>query len=507
MGIGRLAWGLSPAQIATRAGPPGIKPKVWVTEPSEVVRTFARHAVQVRALSMLATPTPPGPAGLPAMSDAPQVGPECPAIDSKSPIPPVVSPQAADRLIAAFRRKVIPGEPSYRLAARAGHNQDPGRLKDLIFALPGDTQTPYEVFDQLRWGGQFIYITPDPVDAAAVAHGYVTDGGFNLDAPEGRFRRGLPFISRHHHYFIARKVALLHPGQTTHRFTFNVRLVWSKKSNEYVVLKQVPEKQAVIQRLCEKFPNLSRQTLADRAHKLCDHIFPVFLSREAAFLQLLQRDLPEEYRARFPRVLGAETGPDGLVRRVQMNWLRMGCHPLPHLEFARQSADLLRVLHDIAGVIHLDLRLDNFVITPHGVGFVDFGSAVRVGEQLEDSPLLRSLFDEMMSTSKIQQHLGHMIRSGRVTSSTIVRAHQKVDKAIDLFYLAMQMKKPHANPDFVGLIEFDDKSPVTSEISRLTHRVLRPADATDVKYRTAADLVQGIDRIRKRLSANGQASK
>jgi len=42
--------------------------------------------------------------------------------------------------------------------------------------------------------------------------------------------------------------------------------------------------------------------------------------------------------------------------------------PIEQIEFARQSADLLRALHDDARVMHLDLRLDNFVITPPAWG-------------------------------------------------------------------------------------------------------------------------------------------
>ncbi len=74
------------------------------------------------------------------------------------------------------------------------------------------------------------------------------------------------------------------------------------------------------------------------------------------------------------------------------------------MEFARQAAELLHVLHDRAGVIHLDLRLDNFVLTEHGVGFVDFGSAVRCGEDLKANPMLGTIFGELMKTSQIRAH-------------------------------------------------------------------------------------------------------
>ena len=141
------------------------------------------------------------------------------------------------------------------------------------------------------------------------------------------------------------------------------------------------------------------------------------------------------------------------------------------MEFARQSADLLRVMHDIAHVIHLDLRLDNMVITEDGVGFVDFGSAVRDDENLAENPLLESLFDELMRTSHIQVMLEKMTTSGAVTSKVISRGLQKVDKAIDFFYLAVQFDAPHQNPDLTDLILYDPKSDDARHLGRLTKKI------------------------------------
>jgi serine/threonine protein kinase len=87
--------------------------------------------------------------------------------------------------------------------------------------------------------------------------------------------------------------------------------------------------------------------------------------------------------------------------------------PLTQLEFARQSAELLAALHDAAGVMHLDLRLDNFVITDHGVGFVDFGSAVRVGEEFPEASLLSNLFVRM------QHHMGIEAKSFGASTSIV----------------------------------------------------------------------------------------
>ena len=110
-------------------------------------------------------------------------------------------------------------------------------------------------------------------------------------------------------------------------------------------------------------------------------------------LKILERDLPKEFRDRVPRVLDLEQDGRGYVHRMWMTWLRQGSTaPLSQLEFSRQAAELLNVVHDTVGIIHLDLRLDNFVITPQGVCFVDFGSAVRVSENIHGNPMLSTIF-------------------------------------------------------------------------------------------------------------------
>jgi hypothetical protein len=149
--------------------------------------------------------------------------------------------------------------------------------------------------------------------------------------------------------------------------------------------------------------------------------------------------------------------------------------------------------------MHLDLRLDNFVVTPAGVGFVDFGSAVRVDENLKQSPLLSSLFEELMRTSEIQRMLFRMTRTGQVTSEAISGGLHKVDKAVDCFYLAVQISSPHANPDLKDLIRFDKQSADARLLSRLTDQILRPANPANPPFRSAADILRGIQQLSTRL--------
>jgi hypothetical protein len=183
-----------------------------------------------------------------------------------------------------------------------------------------------------------------------------------------------------------------------------------------------------------------------------------------------------------------------------MNWLRNGGHPLSQLEFAMQAADLLRAVHDHAGVLHLDLRLDNMVITDHGVGFVDFGSSMRVTENLQTNPLLGTLFEELMRTSHIQRMLTHMTKSGQVTAEHFCSQQGKTDRGIDVFYLALQFTTPHANPDLAGLIHYDPKSEMARQIGELSKTVLRPGDPTDASHRTAKDILRSLELLERDIN-------
>jgi len=245
-------------------------------------------------------------------------------------------------------------------------------------------------------------------------------------------------------------------------------------------------------------PDVPAETVEKRARKFTEKIFPLFLTREAAMLQLLERDLPAKYAGKFPRLLEMQKDDRGFVRKLRMNWLRCGGRPISQIEFARQCTELLHVLHDTVGIIHLDLRLDNIVITERGVGFVDFGSSVRVGEDLSQNPLLETLYDELMRTSEIQRMLERMTLSGRVTSPIIQNGYQKVDKSVDFFYLALQINNPLRNPDFAGLVNYDPKGLEASALKSLTEEVLRPKDIHNPKFRSASDMLRGIQMLADR---------
>ncbi len=410
-----------------------------------------------------------------------------------------------DAQIRVVTRAILKSDPEYKAYGKNNSENLSTGLVDYFLAAADDACAPDEVFDRLRWGGLFVYASTKLSQVAEVARKFSQMGGFVIDKDPAHAYRGLfglpiKFLGSKIHYFLARKVLLIKPGESTDRFTYHVQLVKSKEAGgEYVVMKQVPSLDRVVSRLREKFPDVDMETIRRRARKFTDKIFPVFLTREAAMLKILQRDLPREFADKVPTVVDTEKDSQDFVRTLYLKWLRNGGNPISQLDFARQSADLLQMLHDRVGVIHLDLRLDNFVITSNGVGFVDFGSAVRVGEVFTENSLLSGLFEEMMRTSQIQRMLGTMSSKGLVTNKDITACHQKVDKAIDFFYLAVQINAPHSNPDFRALVNFDPKSREARLLKGLTEEILRPRDGAKSRFKSAREILDGIEEVAKAL--------
>lgn len=374
-------------------------------------------------------------------------------------------------------------------------------MADYRFATESEPHDPETVFWQTRWGGNFVFVSKSKNEVRETAEQF-TNAGFLLERPIGFIKQPmkfLPFLGSKVHYFIARKMQLIPPGDITDRFTYMVELSADRKHDQYVVTKRVPTDEWVINRLKRRWPELPYDTVEKRAKKFTEKIFPLFLTREAAILKILHQHLPDEYRSRVPQCINVEKDSRGFVRLMQMNWLRNGGRPLRQLDFAMQAADLLRAVHDAAEVIHLDLRLDNMVVTPGGVGFVDFGSAVRVGEDISSNPLLATLYGELMKTSHIQRMLDQMTTSGHVTAEHICNSRGRVDKAVDIFYLAVQFNSPHDNPDLKELIEFTPGSDEALGLQKLTREVLTPSNPLNPPIKTAKDVLKALELVSEEL--------
>lgn len=413
-----------------------------------------------------------------------------------------------ERLVSVAQRRWLRKEMVGRLSGRAG-DAPQGKFVDVLTATPSEPRLPDEAFARLRWGGAFLFVGRDEQRVRELADAYNGKRGFILEEPVTQMHANvygmrIPGITPTGYAFLARKIALIQPGDFTERFTYHVELSQCPKSDfapdGYVVTKRVPTYADLIRRLRHKFPQVKLSDLEKRAHKLVEHVFPTFLTREAAMLGILQRNLAPEYRDKVPKPLGIQKDQRGFVRTLHMNWMRIGGEPISQLDFAIQSAELLAAIHEQANVMHLDLRMDNMVITPGGVGFVDFGSACKIGEQVNESPMLGELFTEMMRTSQIQRMLGKMIERGHVTNNAIAEVYGKTDKTVDSFYLAVQIAKPHTNPDLKQLIEHDPESDLAGALSALTAAVLRPKNPEMAQYKNADDLVRGLRRIERRVS-------
>ncbi len=419
-----------------------------------------------------------------------------------------ISPKNRDKILQAVRTRHLQEEdtPGRVLRNTRDAVKDTDSYSHVLLAGEGEPCHPPEVFPRLRWGGVFAFVAGTLQQAHKICEEYKDEkSGFVIEKEVTPIKTGFWFLGAKGFFFLARKVDLLMPGDTTERFTYSVKLVRHPKGPDapfgWCVWKQVPTFDNLIWRLSKKFPDADPNDLRKRAKKLVASVFPTFLTRETAILKILQTNLPEQYKGKVPRCLGVEKDEKGFVRGMKMNWLRNGGEPLSQLEFAKQSAELLAALHDDAKVMHLDLRLDNFVITEDGVGFIDFGSAVRIGENLKESPMLESLFSEMMRTSQIQRMLGKMIEKGHVTNDAIREVYGRVDKTVDTFYLAVQINRPTGNPELIPLIAYDDKSEMAAKLGNLTAAVLRPKSADAAQFKTAGDILRGVHSLEKRMNS------
>jgi hypothetical protein len=421
-----------------------------------------------------------------------------------------VSLKLCEKLVRAVLQQGFRPEVSRGLVGRSDDKL--AAAVDVLVAGPGEPRLPDEVFHKLRWGGLFICVGVTGSKIERMAQEFDGKRGFVLERPPTYFwiaplglRLPLPGVATKAFYFVARKTQLIQPGDFTERFTYHVELVPDATAEHgHVVSKRVPTVDEVLNKLRHKFPDAEPTDLEKRAGKFVDHIFPTFLTREAAILKILQRDLPAEFRDRVPTPLSIEQDDKGMVQHLRMNWLRMGGQTLSQLDFARQACELLYILHERGQVMHLDLRMDNIVITDQGVSFVDFGSAVRIGENLRQSPMLTTLFTEMMRTSHIQRMLGKMLDTGECTSRVMKDIHGKVDKNVDAFYLAVQIARPDTHPEMRHLIRYDADSAEARMLAALTAAILRPKNPGKEHYKTVADILRGIRRIEQKLAGRAR---
>ncbi len=246
---------------------------------------------------------------------------------------------------------------------RSDRQYDQAGVRDLeMLRLPAVVD-PDAAFNRLRWGGQLVLVDarPDRLGAALARFQDRREWQSPRSAQTIRVPREAgwsqwlpgPLVKKWGqqtlHWAAVRKVLLDPPSRLTARHSYDVRLVPARgkidprqATDGHIVLKRVPTLAQAMSRLQQTCPAVPADRLEQIARKLIDKVFPAFLTREAAFLKLLQRDLPAELKARTPRVLSMEADDRGMVRSLSMRWLRQGGPTLTQTEFARQTLELLR---------------------------------------------------------------------------------------------------------------------------------------------------------------------
>jgi len=406
-----------------------------------------------------------------------------------------------DSVLAPVIGKVFANDEEYR------HFGDPGRalgLSDFVFATDRDEHEPSRVFPRIRWGGLFVFAS-NSLKITQDAANRFAHYGFLLEIPPSVIPTNWkfwPFLRNKIYYFTARKILHIPKGELTDRFTFEVELsvCHEKHNGKHVVTKRVPSVEWVMNRLRNRNLDMTEEEMMRRAQQLIRNILPIFLTREVSIMRRLQELLPPEYRSRVPHTVHYERDDRGMVNLLQVNWLRNGGDAISQLDFALQATELLHQVHDRAGVIHLDLRLDNMVITPEGVGFIDFGSSVHVNEDMSASSTLERIFTDLMRTCQVQRVLHKMIQSGHVTSPYFTNAVFKMDKAVDLFYLTLQFTTPHENPDLKDFITYTPNSAEDYALHKLTRRLFVPDRPEKSDKTSAGSVASALRIIQKRMS-------
>ncbi|HMB95639.1 MAG TPA: hypothetical protein VKK61_06330, partial [Tepidisphaeraceae bacterium] len=155
--------------------------------------------------------------------------------------------QAAHEMPPLCRRvawKLLHDSDEYR---RHSKNQSPrDGLADFLFFTPKDSHSPHHAFKHLRWGGQCLFASHHHKQVAELSeryrrHGFVIEQG-PISVRDGRWP--IPFLSRKVHSFLARKIDLLEPGETTNRFTYHVKLAHHSDPREPIIVqKEIPSRE------------------------------------------------------------------------------------------------------------------------------------------------------------------------------------------------------------------------------------------------------------------------
>ena len=347
-------------------------------------------------------------------------------------------------------------------------------------ALP-DEQT---LFDALRWGGQLLILGDSATAVATARQRFAPSPVWCCEQPDALPPPRPVGGKGQVHFCTVRKTGLEIPGQLTAQHSYEVNLVHrpgddlpalGRGSAGWAVEKRVPTHEESHARLIQTHPSITPEQ-ADRIVRwLVKTAFPLMLTRETAFLRRLQKYMPAHLAGRTPTLLKMDKDERGLVSRIHMTWLRLGGETLSQTAFAQQAAEMLNAAHRDAGLMHLDVRLGNLVVTERGVGLIDFGSSVMVGEDLASNRHVAKVICRTLEASEITETLQRHRLKQLLGNPVFEGLPYPPSPAMDLFALATCMTRPHDLPDFRGLVAFKAGDADALSLSRLRRRVLSRA--------------------------------
>ena len=425
----------------------------------------------------------------------------CRALQSRAAPPRVAAgpPPPAPRERAALDW-LLPDETEQRRHQLSEAQAPAAGLRDFILIEAASGPQIDELFDALRWGGQVLILGPNPGAVKACRQRFAGHPSWCCEQPDAlpaplTTGRGAPV-----HFSTIRKIRLERPGQLTARHSYEVSLVHrpnpgdpepGRGSAGWAVEKRVPTHEETLARLTQTHAAIAPGQTQGVVRWLIQTAFPLMLTRETAFLGRLRQRMPSHLAGRTPELLDMQKDQRGLVSRIQMTWLRQGGETLSQLAFARQAAEMLDAAHREAGLMHMDVRLGNLVVTPRGVGLIDFGTSVMVGEDLAANRTVHKVIRRTLDASEITDNLRRH-REKRLLGNPVFDAlPHPPTPGFDLFALVTCMTRPHELEDFRGLVAFDPHGPDAIALSRLRRRVLAPPDGqaaplTDLSQLAAA---------------------
>src|SRR5215204_108087 len=134
----------------------------------------------------------------------------------------------------------------------------PDGLADFVFADALDAQDPRKLFKRMRWGGLCLFASYHYKEVAHHAARFAQQG-FAIERGPSYIRDGrwpIPWLNWKVHAFLARKIDLILPGETTNRFTYQVQLDRHNDPNDPIVVrKEVPSLESIVSRLSKKHPD------------------------------------------------------------------------------------------------------------------------------------------------------------------------------------------------------------------------------------------------------------